>query len=87
MVPATLAVLPRVVERVAGRVPVLFDGGVRRGTDVLKAVAYGASAVLVGRPLYRLAVDGAAGLANVISICVESLRSPWDLPAAPPSRR
>ena len=67
--PATLTVLPRVVDRVAGRVPVLFDGGVRRGTDVLKALAYGASAVLVGRPLlYGLAVDGAAGLANVISI-------------------
>lgn len=67
--PATLDVLPRIVDRVAGRVPVLVDGGIRRGTDVLKALAYGARAVLIGRPvLFGLAVDGANGLANVITI-------------------
>jgi 4-hydroxymandelate oxidase len=68
-VPATIEALPRVVERVAGRIPVLVDGGIRRGTDVLKAMAFGANAVLIGRPyVYGLAVGGAAGAAAVIEI-------------------
>lgn len=68
-VPATIDALPRVAERVAGRVPVLIDGGIRRGTDVLKALALGATAVLIGRPyIYGLAVAGAAGAAAVIEI-------------------
>src|SRR5437016_179207 len=67
--PATISVLPQVVERVAGRVPVLVDGGVRRGTDVLKAVALGATAVLIGRPyLYGLAVAGAPGVSKIVEI-------------------
>ncbi len=54
-------------DRVAGRVPVLVDGGIRRGTDVLKALAYGATATLVGRPyIYGLAVGGADGVAHVM---------------------
>jgi isopentenyl diphosphate isomerase/L-lactate dehydrogenase-like FMN-dependent dehydrogenase len=66
--PATLDVLPRVVEAVAGRAPVLVDGGVRWGTDVLMALALGARAVLVGRPvLWGLAVAGAAGVARVLA--------------------
>ena len=61
--PAGITALPEVVEAVGGRVPVLVDGGVRRGTDILKALALGAAAVLVGRPLvWGLAVDGEAGV-------------------------
>lgn len=68
-VPAAIEVLPSVAGRVAGRIPVLVDGGVRRGTDILKAVALGATAVLIGRPyLYGLAVGGAEGVAHVINI-------------------
>jgi 4-hydroxymandelate oxidase len=67
--PATIEVLPAVVDRVAGRVPVLFDSGIRRGTDVLKGLGYGASAVLIGRPyLYGLSVAGADGIRDVINI-------------------
>jgi 4-hydroxymandelate oxidase len=67
--PATIDVLPRIVERVRARVPVLMDGGIRRGTDVLKALALGAAAVLIGRPyIYGLAVGGAAGAAAVVEI-------------------
>ncbi len=67
--PATIAALPRVVDQVAGRIPVLVDGGIRRGTDVLKALALGASAVLIGRPyIYGLAVAGAAGVTAVVDI-------------------
>jgi 4-hydroxymandelate oxidase len=67
--PAGITALPEVVDAVAGRVPVLMDGGVRRGTDVLKALALGAAAVLVGRPLvWGLAVDGEAGVAGVLRI-------------------
>lgn len=68
-VPAAIDALPRVVARVAGRMPVLVDGGVRRGTDVVKAIALGASAVLIGRPaIYGLAVGGAQGVADVVGI-------------------
>ncbi|MEO7330029.1 MAG: alpha-hydroxy acid oxidase, partial [Minicystis sp.] len=57
--PATIDALPRVVEGVAGRIPVLVDGGIRRGTDVVKALARGAQAVLLGRPvLWGLAAGG-----------------------------
>ena len=68
-VPATIDVLPRIAERVAGRVPLLIDGGIRRGTDVLKALALGAGAVMIGRPyVFGLAVAGANGVASVIEI-------------------
>lgn len=68
-VPATISALPRVAEAVAGRMPIIVDGGIRRGTDVLKALALGATAVGIGRPyLYGLAVSGAAGVARVVDI-------------------
>jgi 4-hydroxymandelate oxidase len=68
-VPATVTALPRVAEAVNGRMPILLDGGVRRGTDVLKALALGATAVAVGRPyLYGLAVDGSAGVSRIVQI-------------------
>ena len=60
--PATIEVLPRIADAVAGRAELLLDGGVRRGTDVLKALALGARCVLVGRPvLWGLAAAGRAG--------------------------
>ena len=72
--PATIDALPRGVDRVAGRIPVLFDGGIRRGTDVLKALAFGASAVMIGRPyMYGLAVAGAAGVTAVVEILKREL--------------
>jgi len=77
--PATIDVLPRVVDAVAGRIEVLLDGGVRRGTDVLKALALGARAVLVGRPiLWGLAAGGEAGALAVLEI----LRAELDLAMA-----
>jgi 4-hydroxymandelate oxidase len=66
---ATIDALPPIVDRVAGRVPVIVDGGIRRGTDVLKALANGARAVMIGRPfVHGLAVNGAAGVEAVIEI-------------------
>jgi isopentenyl diphosphate isomerase/L-lactate dehydrogenase-like FMN-dependent dehydrogenase len=68
-VAATLDALPEIVDAVAGRVEVLIDGGIRRGTDVLKAVALGARAVLVGRaPLWGLVVGGEAGARRVLEL-------------------
>lgn len=67
--PATIEALPAIAGRVGGRVPLLVDGGIRRGTDVVKALALGASAVLVGRPyVYALAVGGAVGVAHALKI-------------------
>ena len=71
---ATLDALPAVVEAVEGRVPVLLDSGVRGGADVLKALALGASAVLLGRPyVYGLAVAGEAGVREVIENVIAEL--------------
>lgn len=68
-VPAAIAALPAVAGAVGGRAPLLVDGGVRRGVDVLRALALGASAVLVGRPcLWGLAAAGAAGVAHVLRL-------------------
>ena len=72
--PATASVLPRIVQALAGQMPVLVDGGIRRGTDILKAMALGASAVLVGRPyLYGLANAGALGVAHVLRLLRDEL--------------
>lgn len=78
-VPSPLTMLPRLVDAVEGRAELLLDGGVRRGTDVLKALALGARAVLVGRPvLWGLTLDGADGVRAVL----EHLRGEIDLAMA-----
>jgi 4-hydroxymandelate oxidase len=78
-VPAPITMLQRVVDAVAGQVEVLLDGGVRRGTDVVKALALGARAVLVGRPvLWGLTLDGESGVSAVL----EHLRAEIDLAMA-----
>ncbi len=69
VVPASLKALPAVVDAVAGKIPVLLDGGVRRGGDVVKALALGATACLIGRPqLWGVAVAGEEGVARVLEI-------------------
>ena len=77
-VPSTIECLPEVVRAVRDsgkKVPVFFDGGVRKGEDVLKAIALGADAVMVGRPiLYGLAYDGQAGVEKVLNILNEELK-------------
>jgi 4-hydroxymandelate oxidase len=74
--PAPISVLPEVLDAVGDAMPVLVDGGVRRGTDVLKALALGARAVLVGRPCaWGLAVGGEAGVADVLRILVDEFRN------------
>ncbi|HUO78968.1 MAG TPA: alpha-hydroxy acid oxidase [Steroidobacteraceae bacterium] len=73
---ATIDCLPEVAAAVAGRVPVLFDGGIRRGTDVFKALALGATAVGIGRPqIWGLAAFGQSGVEAVIDILDRELRA------------
>lgn len=67
--PSTAEALPRIADKLQGKLPLLVDGGIRRGTDVVKALAMGANAVLIGRPyLHGLAIAGAAGIARVLEI-------------------
>jgi 4-hydroxymandelate oxidase len=67
--PPTAEVMPRIADKIQGRIPVLMDGGIRRGTDVIKALGMGANAVLVGRPVcYGLGAAGAEGVTKVMNI-------------------
>lgn len=76
--------LPEVVDAVAGRCEVYVDGGIRRGTDILKALALGARAVLIGRPaLWGLAVDGADGVRQVLEILNTELELAMKLSGCP----
>ena len=76
--------LPEVVDAVAGEVEVFVDGGIRRGTDVLKAIALGARAALIGRPyLWGLAVDGEAGVRRVLNLLRDDLRLSMALAGGP----
>jgi 4-hydroxymandelate oxidase len=76
---ATITALPAIADEVAGRAPILLDGGVRRGTDVFKALALGARAVLIGRAyLWGLAADGESGVLRVL----EMLRTELELTMA-----
>lgn len=78
-VPATIDVLPDIVDAVDGGCDILVDGGIRRGTDILKAIALGAKAVMVGRPvMWGLSVDGQAGVEDVLNI----LRREYDIALA-----
>jgi isopentenyl diphosphate isomerase/L-lactate dehydrogenase-like FMN-dependent dehydrogenase len=71
----SLECLPEVVAQVRGRVPVIVDGGVRRGTDVLKALALGATAVGIGRPyIWGLGAYGQAGVDRVLELLDNELR-------------
>ena len=74
-VPATIDALPAIAERIRG-IPILIDGGIRRGTDIIKAIALGATAVLIGRPYVdALAVSGADGVARSIGILREEFET------------
>ena len=72
---ASLDALPAIAKAVGDRVEVLFDGGVRTGADVVKALALGARAVLIGRPyVYGLGLAGEAGVRHVLAVCLRSWR-------------
>jgi 4-hydroxymandelate oxidase len=82
--PAAVDALMEVADRVQGRIPLLVDGGIQRGTDVVKAIALGASAVLIGRPYcYGLGLAGSAGVARVVEILRRELEAAMMLAGAP----
>lgn len=84
----TLDALPAIADEVAGRAEVLLDGGVRRGTDVVKALALGADAVLIGRPyLYGLAVRGEEGVVHVLDILRAEIERALTLMGVPSVRQ
>jgi L-lactate dehydrogenase (cytochrome) len=83
-VPATVQLLPAIVDAVGDRTEILFDSGIRRGTDVLAALALGARAVLIGRAyLYGLAVAGERGVRFAIDLLTAELRTALALIGAP----
>jgi 4-hydroxymandelate oxidase len=80
----TADALPEVVDAVDGRVPIIVDGGIRRGSEVLKALAMGANAVAIGRPqFYALAVGGARGVAHVLELLRDELSLSMALAGCP----
>ena len=82
--PPAIEALPRVVEAVEGRAEVYVDGGIRRGTDVVKALALGARAVCVGRPyVWGLAADGQQGVERALEILQTELVRDMQLVGAP----
>ncbi|XP_074720533.1 2-Hydroxyacid oxidase 1 isoform X1 [Strix uralensis] len=84
-VPATIDVLPEIVEAVEGKAEVFLDGGVRKGTDILKALALGAKAVFIGRPLiWGLVYQGEEGAKEVLQMLKEEFRLAMALTASPP---
>lgn len=84
---STMDALPEVVDAIGGRAEVYLDGGVRRGTDIVKALALGARAVLVGRPyIFGLAVAGEAGVARVLEIYRSELGQTMALVGCPSIR-
>src|SRR5581483_11898765 len=73
--PSTIAALPKIVDAAGDRIEILFDGGVRSGQDVLKALAVGARGCLIGRAyLYGLAAMGEAGVSKALSLIADELR-------------
>ncbi|OGU23799.1 MAG: alpha-hydroxy-acid oxidizing enzyme [Gemmatimonadetes bacterium RIFCSPLOWO2_12_FULL_68_9] len=86
-VPATIDALPEIAAAVGGRAELLVDGGVRRGTDVLKALALGARAVLIGRPyVHGLAADGEPGVRRVLEILQTEFELALALAGCPSAR-
>jgi isopentenyl diphosphate isomerase/L-lactate dehydrogenase-like FMN-dependent dehydrogenase len=84
---ASLDALPAIAARVGGQAQVLLDGGVRRGTDVIKALALGADAVCIGRPfLYGLAAEGPEGIGGVLELFRDEMRRAMILMGAPDVR-
>src|SRR5437870_9285233 len=74
--PASIRALPGVADAVGGQIEVLLDGGIRRGSDVVKALALGARAVMIGRAyLWGLAANGSAGVKNVFDILRDGIDS------------
>lgn len=70
----SIKVLPKIAKEINKKIPILFDGGIRRGTDIIKAIALGADAVMLGRPImYGLATAGALGVAHTLKILQEEL--------------
>lgn len=81
---ASLDALPAIVDAVAGRVPLLLDGGIRRGTDALIGLAMGATAVGIGRPvIWGLAVDGEAGVGRILDLLTAELEQALALAGVP----
>ena len=73
-VPSTADALTPIADRIAGKIPIIVDGGIRRGTDIIKALALGASAVQIGRPyLYGLSVAGAEGVSQIVRLLRKEL--------------
>jgi isopentenyl diphosphate isomerase/L-lactate dehydrogenase-like FMN-dependent dehydrogenase len=84
----TAAALPGIVDAVAGRAEVVLDGGIRRGTDIVKALCLGARAVMIGRPwVYGVAAAGDAGVAGIVQCLENELRIDLDLLGEPDVRR
>jgi L-lactate dehydrogenase (cytochrome) len=86
--PSALAVLPEVVQAVGGSAEIYLDGGVRRGSDVIKALALGANACLLGRPfVYGLGVAGREGVAQTYAVLASELRAAMQLSGLPALRQ
>lgn len=80
---SSIEALPKIAEEINGQIPIIFDSGIHRGTDIIKALALGSTAVLIGRPyIYALTIDGEEGVKSYLYSLIDEFTTSMSLSGA-----